>query len=92
MDDITRWNTSQVANMFGMFNGTSQFNQDLSKWDVSNVIDMERIFSKAGTKKDNTKLKTTLTNWFNKDKFQTELKAKIVPKYNLPNFLKYAGL
>ncbi|MBC6426038.1 MAG: BspA family leucine-rich repeat surface protein, partial [Ekhidna sp.] len=35
---------SDVTDMFGMFRGTSSFNGDLSKWDVSNVTNMEGMF------------------------------------------------
>ena len=30
--------------MEGMFNSATDFNQDISSWDVSNVIDMEGMF------------------------------------------------
>ena len=42
--DISRWNVSNVKNMFCMFTGCEQFNCDISKWDVSNVYDMSYIF------------------------------------------------
>jgi surface protein len=35
--DIRRWNVSSVVEMREMFDGASQFNQDIGKWDVSRV-------------------------------------------------------
>jgi len=43
-DDISKWDTSNVTNMSGMFSN-SLFNGDISKWDTSNVIDMNNMFS-----------------------------------------------
>ena len=31
--------------MSGMFTGAGAFNQDISKWDVSNVTDMKEMFA-----------------------------------------------
>ena len=42
--DISRWDVSNVTNMWGMFYGCNAFNQDISNWDVSNVTDMENMF------------------------------------------------
>ena len=36
---------SRVTNMAGMFNYAKAFNQDISGWDVSNVTNMESMFS-----------------------------------------------
>ena len=41
---ISKWNTSLVTNMMGLFEHKSEFNDDISKWDVSNVIDMSSMF------------------------------------------------
>ena len=41
--DISKWNTSNVANMEVMF-GYSKFNTDISNWDVSNVTKSAYIF------------------------------------------------
>lgn len=38
------------------FSETTNFNQDISKWDVSNVIDMTQMF--AGAKKFSQNLNT----------------------------------
>ena len=43
--DISKWNTSKVKKMFGMFSNNRAFNQDISNWDVSNVEDMTSMFS-----------------------------------------------
>ncbi|MDB4204181.1 BspA family leucine-rich repeat surface protein [Polaribacter sp.] len=41
--DISKWDVSNVDNMYEMFKG-STFNGDISKWDVSNVFNMDRMF------------------------------------------------
>ncbi|MCK8462043.1 BspA family leucine-rich repeat surface protein [Mycoplasma capricolum subsp. capricolum] len=38
IDGIQYWDTSNVTDMFAMFDGAKSFNQDLSKWNTSNVI------------------------------------------------------
>jgi len=38
--NISEWDTSQVKNLKNVFYNTP-FNEDLSKWDVSSVTDME---------------------------------------------------
>jgi len=46
--DISRWNTSSVTTMYGMFrNARYAFNQHLSRWDVSSVTSMEYMFQNA---------------------------------------------
>ena len=35
--DISKWNVSNVSNMFEMFKGRLSFNKPLNDWDVSNV-------------------------------------------------------
>jgi surface protein len=42
--DVTKVCSSKVTNMRNMFS-SSQFNQDISSWDVSNVTDMSWMFS-----------------------------------------------
>nr|WP_290992115.1 BspA family leucine-rich repeat surface protein [Fibrobacter sp.] len=41
--DISRWDVSNVENMFGLFSH-SRFNGDISKWDVSKVVCKEYMF------------------------------------------------
>lgn len=41
---IGDWNVSNVTNMSNLFNGSSDFNQDISSWDVSNVTNMSFMF------------------------------------------------
>ena len=38
------WNTSSAAVMANMFYGATNFDQNLSVWDVSNVTNMEKMF------------------------------------------------
>ena len=42
--NISKWNTSKVINMNGMFSCCNNF-PDISKWNTSNVTDMSIIFS-----------------------------------------------
>jgi len=51
---ISKWNVSNVTNMYGMFLDLKAFNQPLEKWDVSNVTDMQYMF--LGTKAFNQPL------------------------------------
>lgn len=41
--DISKWDTSNVINMKGMF-FNSKFNGDISNWNTKNVIDMSALF------------------------------------------------
>ena len=64
--------TNKVTDMSYMFNGALSFNQDISNWDVSNVLNMYNMFSNAiefnkninawGTK---TNKVTNMSNMFN---------------------------
>jgi len=44
LDQFSKWNTSQVTDMSGMFYGAHSFNGNLSNWDVSKVTDMSGMF------------------------------------------------
>lgn len=44
---ISTWNTSEVTNMMGLFNGAHNFDEDIGSWDVSKVINMSLMFCKA---------------------------------------------
>ena len=46
-DDISRWDTSNVTTMYGMFAEATAFNGDLSRWDTSNVTAMSGMFHNA---------------------------------------------
>ncbi|XWT74928.1 BspA family leucine-rich repeat surface protein [Mycoplasma leachii] len=47
IDGIQYWDTSNVNNMWGLFLGASNFNQDISMWNTSNVTDMGAMFNGA---------------------------------------------
>ncbi len=51
------WDTSNVSNMSGMFNGAEKFNQDISGWDTSKVSKMNFMF--FGAKEFNQ----DISNW-----------------------------
>jgi surface protein len=41
---ISKWNVSNVTDMYGLFRGLKSFNDDISNWNVSNVTDMCEMF------------------------------------------------
>ena len=45
--DISKWNTSNVTEMYEMFCGAKNFNQPLNNWDTSKVTNMEGMFGEA---------------------------------------------
>ena len=47
--DISSWDTSNVANMDAMFEGAARFNQPLGTWDTSAVTTMRGMFNGAAT-------------------------------------------
>ena len=48
-DDISRVITTLVTDMSGLFELRSEFNVDISNWDVSNVTNMESLFKGASS-------------------------------------------
>jgi surface protein len=42
--DVSKWDTSEVTNMYSMFNQAINFNCDISDWKTSNVTDMSYMF------------------------------------------------
>jgi len=45
--DMPDWGTGKVTSMVDLFQDKLQFNQAISRWDVSQVIDMWSMFSNA---------------------------------------------
>jgi len=45
--DISKWDTSSVTNMYGMFQSASAFNQDIGSWNTAQVTVMSSMFSSA---------------------------------------------
>ena len=56
MSTIVNWTTTRVTDMGYMFNSAS-FNQDISSWDVSNVVIMFSMFD------TNTSFDQNIANW-----------------------------
>ena len=44
---ISKWKTSEVTDMSGLFQDASGFNEDITGWDVSGVTDMNNMFNGA---------------------------------------------
>ena len=53
--NISKWDTSNVENMFAMFEN-SKFNGDISNWNVSKVWNMAQMFQKSNFNND-------ISNW-----------------------------
>ncbi len=45
--NVSKWDTSEVTHMGGMFGGVAAFNQDISNWNTSNVTHMGAMFRNA---------------------------------------------
>lgn len=59
--DISRWDVSQVTNMYSMFAGASSFNCGLNSWNIDNVTDINSIFYEATSFDPNN-----VNQWLNK--------------------------
>ena len=47
--DISKWDVSNVNNMWGMFHFVSSFNGDISKWDVVRATNMHHLLDGASS-------------------------------------------
>ena len=64
------WDVSSVTSMYGVFDGASSFNEDISAWDISSVSNLSYIFRNASTFNQpigawNTSSVTNMTGVFN---------------------------
>ena len=69
------WDTSQVTNMLGLFEGSGIYASmfdigDVGKWNVSKVNDMRRMFSAAGMRATNVNI-GDLSKWDTRNVTQT---------------------
>ena len=44
---LRKWRVDSVFDMYGMFDGATAFNRDLSSWVVSSVTNMDKMFIRA---------------------------------------------
>jgi len=70
INGLDEWDTSDVTNMAGMFNGADSFNQDIGAWDTGNVTDMRVMFNRADSFNQDiggwdTSSVTNMANMFN---------------------------
>ena len=42
--EINTWDVSLITDMSNLFNGKSEFNEDLSNWDVSSVMNAWNVY------------------------------------------------
>ena len=47
--DISKWDTSRVVNIEGMFVEAILFNSDITRWDLGNVSTMKDLFGRASS-------------------------------------------
>ncbi|PTD31100.1 BspA family leucine-rich repeat surface protein [Mycoplasma leachii] len=57
VENLDLWDTKNIKKMSTVFDGASNFNQDISKWNTSNVTDMSGMF------KDAAKFNQPLNEW-----------------------------
>jgi len=57
---VSKWNTSNVVEVFSMLALLANFSADLSQWDASNVQEMNNVF--ASTHQFNAKI-VNPANW-----------------------------
>ena len=85
LPDISKWNTSNVTDMSGMFCCTSfKFFPDISKWNTENVIDMYRMFDECYSLKSFP----DISKWKINKKLKKENMFKGVDKKIIPDKFK----
>ncbi|QVK06817.1 BspA family leucine-rich repeat surface protein [Mycoplasma mycoides] len=57
IENLDKWDTSNIVSMWSMFQNAQNFNQDLSNWNTGNVTDMSYMFNGAA------KFNGDLSNW-----------------------------
>jgi len=60
---VSGFETAQVTDMSGMFQGASSFNQSLGAWDISAVVDMSYMLDGSALSVDS--YDATLNGWSN---------------------------
>jgi surface protein len=86
-DSIRYWNTSNVTNMNGMFNGQSKFDQPIGDWDVSNVTDMGFILQGPSTSPHgvfNNGGSDSIKNWNTSKVTNMNIMLASQPNFNQP--------
>tara|TARA_Y100000591_G_scaffold61600_1_gene50194 strand:+ start:81 stop:1415 length:1335 start_codon:yes stop_codon:yes gene_type:complete len=84
IQDITRWDTSNVTDMRQMFQSSS-FNQDISPWNVGNVTNMQLMFRESNFDQDISGWNVSnVTNMSSMFYFNTNFNQDISP-WNVSN-------
>ncbi|AGJ90915.1 BspA family leucine-rich repeat surface protein [Mycoplasma putrefaciens] len=47
INNLDKWNISNIKSLLSTFDGAKKFNQDISDWDTSNVTNMQSTFNNA---------------------------------------------
>ena len=75
---ISNWNTKYVTDMSNLFSfGSDEFNEDISKWNVQNVTNMDCMFI------DPTKVNCSLSKWNVQNVKNIDRMFKDTTKFNL---------
>ena len=92
---ISKWNTSEVTDMSGVFQDRKEFNGNLSAWDTSKVTSMSNMFSYAHkfdgnlSAWDTSKVTSMSYMFFNAREFNGDLSAWDTSKVTSMNGMFY---
>ena len=80
--DVSKWDTSNVINMYGMFWAAKNANPDVSKWNTSKVTNISSIFDSSGA------VELDLSNWDINKITENEFAFKDTSKLEFLSFKK----
>lgn len=93
-EDVSNVDTSEIIDMSYLFHGNKKFNQDISKWEVSNVINMKSMFDNSIFTGDISKWNTSNVVYMN-SMFESSIFNGDISKWDVSNVrdmkLMFAG-